>query len=46
MIIDYFYPHGWDDVGYPSIYVRTRTEEDGLYTKIIAPDDEGYIPPH
>jgi DNA polymerase elongation subunit (family B) len=46
MIIDYFYPHGWDDVGYPSIYVRTRTEQGGLYTKIIAPDDEEYIPPH
>tara|TARA_Y100000004_G_scaffold185241_1_gene235161 strand:- start:2758 stop:5118 length:2361 start_codon:yes stop_codon:yes gene_type:complete len=45
MIVDYYHPNGWDDVGWPSIYLRTRTEK-GLTTETIAPFDEGYIPPH
>lgn len=46
MIVDYYYPDGWDDVGYPTIYERTRTKENGLKIKIIRPSDVGYITPH
>ena len=46
MIVDYYYPEDWDDVGLPSLYTRTRNAKDGLQVKIISPDDEGYIPPH
>jgi len=45
MIIDYYHPNGWDDVGYPSIYLRTRTEK-ALVTDTINPGDEQYIAPH
>lgn len=45
MIIDYYHPNGWDDVGYPSIYLRTRTDV-ALVTDTINPGEDGFIAPH
>ena len=46
MIIDYYHPNGWDDVGHPSVYVRTRNKNGYLVTETIKPGDSNYIPPH
>jgi len=46
MIIDYYHPNGWDDVGHPSVYLRTRSKDGHLVTETVKPGEDNYIPPH
>lgn len=46
MIIDYYYPNGFDEISFPHLYERTRDANGNLYVSIISPDDEKYVKPH
>lgn len=45
MIIDYFFPNGFDFVEEPHLYLRTRDENGTLQSEIITPQDKRYISP-
>ena len=45
MIIDYFFPNGFDFVEEPHLYLRTRDEKGNLQSDIITPQDDRYISP-
>ena len=46
MIIDYYHPNGWDDVGHPSVYIRTRNKDGVLVAETVKPGEDQFIPPH
>ena len=46
MIIDYFYPDGWDGFSKPHLYVRTRNMKDGLTIQTLDPKHPDYVAPH
>ena len=46
MIVDYFYPDGWDGFSRPHLYVRTRNNVDGLTIKVLDPEHPEYCSPH
>lgn len=46
MIVDYFYPDGWDGFSKPHLYVRTRNTTDGLKISTLSPEHPEYIAPH
>ena len=46
MIVDYFYPDGWDGFSKPHLYVRTRNKADGLTVKVLDPEHSEYCSPH
>tara|TARA_R100000995_G_scaffold61816_1_gene31594 strand:- start:1874 stop:4237 length:2364 start_codon:yes stop_codon:yes gene_type:complete len=46
MIVDYFYPDGWDGISKPHLYVRTRNATDGLTINTLSPEHPEYIAPH
>lgn len=46
MIVDYFYPNGWDGFSKPHLYVRTRSITGGLVVRTLDPEHPEYCSPH